>query len=136
MSRGRFGRGSWHENSDGHIHVKHWHTINYNRKTKTDICQEGRKSFTYPIKKQGRKQKYWNTSQTAVWSAQLKYSNRDMKKTPETMSPFAVMNMVWSDEGIKKSSGDAEHLRLMNMIWSDEGMKKTKLRRNLLSVCI
>ena len=52
------------------------------------------------------------------------------------MSPFAVMNMVWSDEGIKKSSGDAEHLRLMNMIWSDEGMKKTKLRRNLLSVCI
>ena len=58
-------------------------------------------------KKQGRKQKYWNTSQTAVWSAPLKYSNRDrktrgMKKTPETMSTFAVMNMVWSDEGIKK----------------------------------
>lgn len=24
------------------------------------------------------------------------------KTTPETMSPFAVMNMVWSDEGIKK----------------------------------
>lgn len=25
---------------------------------------------------------------------------------------------------------------VMNMVWSDEGMKKTKLRRNLLSVCI
>lgn len=46
------------------------------------------------------------------------------------MSPFAVMNMVWSDEGIKKSSGDAEHLRLMNMVWSDEGMKKTPETRS------
>lgn len=25
------------------------------------------------------------------------------KTTPETMSPFAVMNMVWSDEGMKKT---------------------------------
>lgn len=24
------------------------------------------------------------------------------KKAPETLSTFAVMNMVWSDEGIKK----------------------------------
>ena len=38
----------------------------------------------------------------------MKYSNRDrktrgMKKTPETLSTFAVMNIVWSDEGLKKT---------------------------------
>ena len=42
--------GSWQELLALHRHVIYWYTIYYNRKTKTDICQEGQKSFTYPIK--------------------------------------------------------------------------------------
>ena len=43
--------GSWQERLAPHRHVTYWHTIYYSRKTKTDICQEGRKLFTYLIKK-------------------------------------------------------------------------------------
>lgn len=41
------------------------------------------------------------------------------------MSPFAVMNMVWSDEGIKQAPETLSTFAVMNMVWSDEGMKKT-----------
>ena len=108
MSRGRFGRGSWHENTGGHIHVRHRHTIKYSSKTKTDICQEGRKSFTYLIKKiTGSKTKVLehvidSGLERALEVFEQRQEDTWHKTTPETMSPFAVMNMVWSDEGIKK----------------------------------
>ena len=55
MSRGRFGRGSWHEHPDSHIHIIHWHTINYSSKARTGKCQEGR-NYSHPRKyNRGRK---------------------------------------------------------------------------------
>lgn len=46
------------------------------------------------------------------------------------MSPFAVMNMVWSDEGIKQAPETLSTFAVMNMVWSDEGMKKTQETRS------
>lgn len=98
----------------------HWHTINYSSKARTVKCQEGRKSFTYPIKKiTGSKTKVLGHVidrglERALEVFEQRQEDTGQKKAPETLSTFAVMNMVWSDEG----------------------MKKTKLRRNLLSVCI
>ena len=99
MSRGRFGRGSWQERLAPHRHVTYWHTIYYNHKTKTDKCQEGQKSFTYLIKKTGSKTKVLehvidSGLERALEVFEQRQEDTGQKKAPETLSTFAVMNMV------------------------------------------